>query len=97
MRRTRFHRLTAFLAIFALFCTSSAFIAHAAKGDVPQHKRADCQLCLQFNGTGGAATVPPLVGTPAPVSKQDNPPVKQVSIPARPERANQPRAPPHIR
>jgi hypothetical protein len=63
MRLLRRQRLIALFALVALFFATTAYVAHGFDG-TPSHENAQCDLCLQFNGTAGAPAESSLVGRP---------------------------------
>jgi hypothetical protein len=94
-RRSRLNRFAALLAVFALFCASSAYLAHGYDAKNLQHKAAHCDLCLQFSGGSAGAPPPPSIVAVSDVTVRlpalSQP---QAVIADRKDRAHQPRAPP---
>jgi hypothetical protein len=94
-RRLRLNRFAALLAVFALFCASSAYLAHGYDAKNLQHKAAHCDLCLQFSG--GSADAPPapsIVHVADFVVRLPLLTQPQTIVGDRKDRAHQPRAPP---
>lgn len=70
MRRLRHNRLVALVALLALCFATTAYVSHGfthKAGTPPAHKAAQCDVCLQLNGSAGVpdaagvACKPPLV------------------------------------
>jgi hypothetical protein len=94
-RRSRLNRFTALLAVFALFCASSAYLAHGYDAKNLQHQTAHCDLCLQFSGGSADAPPAPRIVPVADISIRLPLLTQPQAVSAnRKDRAHQPRAPP---
>jgi hypothetical protein len=95
MHRFRLNRFAAFIAAFALFCATSAYLAHGYDAKNLQHKSTHCDLCLQFSGgSAGAAPAPSVVQLSDSTFHLPRIEQSQAAAADRKYRAHQPRAPP---